>query len=201
MANSDFIRLNYLNVAHDLAVVGGNSVDDVRLFNVRAGNSLLIDTGAGNDIVWIHNSSTDGEAAILTGFGSDYVRIGNVLWAHNLYTDLGAGFDLLSMTYTSVAQSMYLMLGADSDQATVSATSALGVSLNAGSGYDAVRIETSATDYLFASLADGDDSLVIQSSLIRASALLDGGPGYDLFSSRGNLFGGLAQQNFEQIGS
>ncbi len=72
-------ELNFLNVTHDLVVRGNANIQNVRLNNVRAGNSLLIDTGDGNDIVWVHNSSADGEAAILGGAGSDYVRVGNFL--------------------------------------------------------------------------------------------------------------------------
>jgi hypothetical protein len=195
-ANEPSVILYYLNVENDLVVRGGDGADNARLNNVRAGNSLLIDTGAGNDVVWVHNSSAYGEAAILGGAGSDYVRVGNFLGARSLFVDTGAGFDLASISYTSTVHNLYVWLGGDSDQATVSAASARYMSVDAGSGFDSVRIEYSAADHLFAGLGDGTDSLAVVGSLVRRSALFDGGLGNDLFSMSGNLLTGLTQQNF-----
>jgi hypothetical protein len=160
----------------------------------------LIDPGAGNDIVWIHNSSADGEAAILAGAGSDYVLVGNFLGAHSLFVDSAAGFDLVNISYASFGENLYVWLGGDSDQATVYAASADYLSVDAGSGYDAVAIQYSAADHLFAGLGYGNDSLAVLGSLVRASALFDGGAGHDLLSLSGNLLSGMAQQNFEAVG-
>jgi hypothetical protein len=184
------VNLLYFNVNHDLVVRGGNGVDDVRLNNVRAGNSLLLDTGAGNDIVGLYNSSAFGEAAILAGAGSDY---------RSLFVETAAGFDLVNVSYASFGQNLYVWLGGDSDQGTVYAVSAHYMSVDAGSGYDAVRIEYSAADHLFAGMGEGDDSLAVIGSLVRRSALFNGGAGHDLLLSRGNLITGLAQQNFEAV--
>jgi hypothetical protein len=191
------VSLAYLNVEHDLVVRGSSGLENVRVNNVRAGNSLLIDTGAGNDVVWVHNSSADGEAAILGGSGSDYVRVGNFLGGRSFYVDMAAGFDLVSLSYTSVVQMLSVSLGGDSDQATVYATSARNLSVDAGSGYDHVHIEASAADNLFAGLGDGSDSLAVVSSLARLSALFDGGAGFDVLHSSGNLLNGFVRRNFE----
>ena len=191
--------LYYLNVEKDLVIRGGEGTENARLNNVRAGNSLLIDTGAGNDIVWVHNSSADGEAAILTGAGSDYVLVGNFLGAYSLFVDTAAGFDLVNISYASFAGNLYIWLGGDSDQATVYAVSAHYMSVDAGGGYDTAAIQYSAADHLFAGLGDGNDSLSVTGSLVRASALFDGGAGYDLLSMSGNLLTGLTRQSFEAV--
>ncbi len=112
---------------------------------------------------------------------------------------MAAGFDLVNLSYTSVVQTLSVSLGGDSDQATVYASSARNLSVDAGNGYDAVRIEYSAADHLFAGLGDKDDSLAVVSSLARISALFDGGPGYDVLLSSGNLLTGLVRRNFESI--
>jgi hypothetical protein len=195
------LGLQYLNVGRDLVFRGGVESEDVRLNNVRAGNSLLIDTGGGNDVVWVHNSSARGEAAILAGAGSDYVRMGNFLGARSLFVDTAAGFDLVSVSYTSTVQNLYVWLGGDSDQATVSAASARFLAVDAGAGFDAVRVEYSAADHLFAGMGEGNDSLAVVGSLARRSAFLDGGAGRDLLSLRGNLLSGLTRQNFEAVGA
>ena len=119
----------------------------------------------------------------------------------SFYIDMAAGFDLVNVSYTSVVQTLSVSLGGDSDQATVYASSARNLSVDAGNGYDAVRIEASAADHLFAGLGDGSDSLAVLSSLARASALFDGGPGYDMLFQRGNLLAGFVGRNFEAIGS
>jgi hypothetical protein len=191
------VSLSYLNVNNDLVVRGSHEGESVQLNNVRAGNSLLIDTGGGNDIVWVHNSSADGEAAILGGGGSDYVRVGNFLGGRSFYVDMAAGFDLVNMSYTSVVQTLSVSLGGDSDQATVYATSARNLSVDSGVGFDHVRIEASAADHLFAGLGDGSDSLAVVSSLARLSALFDGGAGFDVLHATGNLLNGFVRRNFE----
>jgi hypothetical protein len=197
--NNTSAILYYLNVENDLVIRGGEGIENAQLNNVRAGNSLLIDTGAGNDVVWIHNSSADGEAAILAGAGSDYVLVGNFLGARSLFVDTAAGFDLVSLSYASFGHNLYVWVGGDSDQATVYAASAKYMSIDAGSGFDSVTIQYSVADHLFAGLGDGNDSLAVIGSLVRASALFDGGAGHDILTLRGNLLTGLTQQKFESI--
>jgi hypothetical protein len=118
-----------------------------------------------------------------------------------LFVDTAAGFDLVNVSYASFGQNLYVWLGGDSDQGTVYAASAHYLSVDAGAGFDAMRIEYSAADHLFASMGEGNDSLAVLGSLVRRSALFDGGAGHDLLLSRGNLLTGLAQQNFEIVSS
>jgi hypothetical protein len=190
-----------LSVGGDFVVRGGAGNDVMKIEMVRAGGYTLIDTGAGNDVISIKTSTAVGGAAVYGGAGGDYLATNNFLCNVTLYVDMAAGFDLVNIAYSGFDQSLAIVMGDDSDQVTVAVSRAKVLSINAGLGYDAVRVESSAADQLFAVLGDGGDSMAVITSLVRVAAYLDGGPGYNLLLLRGNALTGLAYYNFQSVGA
>jgi hypothetical protein len=191
------ITVDGVNIAGDLVVRGGDSGESVALTNVRAANSISVDTGGGNDSVRVQTGSTEGQAVIFGGAGGDYVSISNFRAGGNLQVDAAAGFDRISITYCVAGTTLSVRSGPDSDQITISVVSARNLWLDSSAGYDAVVIEYSAFDTLFAQLGSEPDSLVLRANRIRIAALLDGGNGHDLFAGAGNLLIGLSLRNIE----
>jgi hypothetical protein len=194
-------EIKTLSVGRDFVFRGGAGNDVVKIEMVRAGGYTLVDTGAGNDVISIKNSTAVGGAAVLGGAGGDYLATNNFLCNASLYVDMAAGFDLVNISYSASDQSLAIAMGDDSDQVTVAVSRAKVLSINAGLGYDAVRVESSAVDQLFALLGDGGDSMAVITSLARVAAYLDGGPGFNLLQMRGNALTGLAYYNFQSVGA
>jgi hypothetical protein len=185
------------NVEGDLVVRGGDGSEAVSLTNVRVAASLSIDANAGNDSLRMQTASVDGQARILGGDGSDYIAIGVVRGGANFQIDAGAGYDLINFAYSSILGTISVSGGSESDQITFTVVGGKNLWLDASAGYDAVKIEYSAFDTLYAQLGAESDLLTIRGSLIRVAALLDGGPGGDLFTGSGNLLTGLSLRNIE----
>jgi hypothetical protein len=185
------------NLAGDLVVSGGDGVESVNLTNVRVVSSLLIDVKGGNDAVRMQTASVLGQAMILGGAGGDYISLGVVRGNANFQIDAGAGYDLVNFAYSSIGGTVSVSAGSESDQVTLTVVGVKNLWLNAAAGFDAVKIEYSAFDTLYAQLGDANDSLTLRGSLVRIAALLDGGAGGDLFTGSGNLLKGLSRRNFE----
>ncbi len=158
-------------MGRDFVVRGSAGNDNVAIDSVRTGGYWLIDSGAGNDILWMRSSSAVGGAAVLAGLGGDYLGIKNFSCGASLYVDMAAGFDLVNIAYCAIGQTLAVSLGDDSDQLTVAVSRAKTLSIDAGLGYDAVRVESSAMDQIFAVLGDGGDSMALITSLARVERL------------------------------
>jgi hypothetical protein len=191
------LTLEGANVGSNLIVRGGDGVEAVNITNTRAVASLSIDVKGGNDSIRVQTASVNGPAQILGGSGGDYISIGVVRAAGNFQIDAGAGYDLVNFAYSSILGTVSVSAGSESDQITVSVVGGRNLWINASTGFDAVKIEYSAFDTLYAQLGAEADSLTVRGSLIRVAALLDGGAGGDLFTGSGNLLGGLSMQNIE----
>jgi hypothetical protein len=185
------------NLAGDLVVVGGDGVESVNLTNVRVGTSLSIDLKGGNDAVRMQTASVLAQAQIVGGAGGDYISIGVVRGHANFLIDAGAGYDLINFAYSAIGGTVSVSAGSESDLVTLTTVGGRNLWLNAAAGFDAVKIEYSAFDTLYAQLGDANDSLTLRGSLVRIAALIDGGAGGDLFTGSGNLLKGLSLRNFE----
>jgi hypothetical protein len=185
------------NLVGNLAVSGGDGIEGVYLTNVRVGTSLLIDVKGGNDAVRMQTASVLAQAQILGGAGGDYINISVVRGDANFQVDAGAGYDLINFAYSSIGGTVSVSGGSESDQVTLTVVGGRNLWLNAAAGFDAVKIEYSAFDTLYAQLGDANDSLTVRGSLTRVAALIDGGAGGDLFTGSGNLLKGLSLRNVE----
>jgi hypothetical protein len=191
------LTIDGANVVGDLTITGGDGVDSVGLTGVRAVGSLTIDAKGGNDSLRLKTSSVVGQAQIFGGGGSDYMFISVVRGGASFQIDAGAGYDLINFAYSAISGTASVSAGSESDQITVTTVAARNLWLNAATGFDAVKIEYSAFDTLYAQLGTEADALTIRGSLVRIAALLDGGDGGDLFKSSGNLLSGLSVRNIE----
>ena len=149
---------------------------------------MLVDMGAGNDVVYMRSIVSVGAGSTLTirtGAGQDTV---NLLNSH----DIGAvdiqTYDSLSETDADNVyindvyfhNNLNVRLGGGNDNLTIAQSYAFGnISLDAGAGADTMTLDTvTAIDQFMANLGDGNDSLTL--GLIWAHDLiLLGGNGYD----------------------
>jgi hypothetical protein len=71
------------------------------------------------------------------------------------------------------------------------------VQIDTGGGSDRVEVEASAIVEFYANLAEDADWLILSNSAFHRAVQADGGSGFDLFTSRGNVLNGSSFNGFE----
>jgi hypothetical protein len=210
----------------DLVVDLGAGADQLRLVNARFGNVFVgmdrsitspdadtvtlsglktfgrvtIDTGDGQDSVFVRNSiigdglkdslgHTD-DLNINTGAGADLVEVGQIggafvrvkgnLIVNTFRSVAESDFDLLRVNQTVVDRSIFLDTGGGNDRINMGLVSAgADIILVAGEGDDGAALqEVSATNSFFIGMATGNDN--VDMTFLRANLLqVDGGTGFD----------------------
>lgn len=191
-------RFGNVFVGMDRNFIAGT--DSVTLTGVKTSGRVNIETGDGQDNVFVRNSTIgDGVKSssgiqdslnINTGSGADLVEVGAIGGAFvrvkgdlivNTFRSLAeSDIDLLRVNQTTVDQSMFLDTGGGNDLINMGAVSAgADIVLVAGDGNDgAALVEVSATNSFFIGMATGNDN--VDMTFLQANFLsVDGGTGFD----------------------
>ena len=178
----------------------GASADTVTLSGLKTTGRVNIDTGDGQDSVFVRNSiigdglkdslgHTD-DLNINTGAGADLVEVGAVggafvrvkgnLIVNTFRSLVEQDFDSLKVNQTFVDKSIFLDTGGGNDRINMGLVSAgADIVLVAGEGNDGATLqEVSATNSFFIGMATGNDN--VDMTFLRANLLqVDGGTGFD----------------------
>ncbi len=167
---------------------------------INAAGNLLVDTGAGNDTVFMRTIAMIGPyqntLTIHTGAGADTVNLYN---SHQLRSVEIQTYDSLSENdadvvnindvYCLIDGGLVVRLGGGDDQLNLTGTVAFGnILLDAGAGNDtATLLGSSAYHSFFVNMGAGNDTLTLDS--IHAFSLdLFGGDGFDRLNTTDNVF-------------
>jgi hypothetical protein len=170
---------------------------------------LLIDMGAGNDVVYIASlgsvTPTD-TVTIRTGAGADTV---NLLSSHDIGSVDIQTYDSLSETDADTVyiadvyfhNNLNVRMGGGNDQLTMLQSYAFGnISIDAGAGNDTANLNyVTAVDNLFANMGDGNDSLTM-GLMWGGNVALFGGTGNDHLYKTGTWnFGSRFEYGWENL--
>jgi hypothetical protein len=178
----------------------GASADTVTLTGLKTSGRVNVQTGDGQDSVFVRNSiigdglkdslgHTD-DLDINTGAGADLVEVGAVggafvrvkgnLIVNTFKSVAEQDFDALRVNQTVVDKSIFLDTGGGNDRINMGLVSAgADIVLVAGEGDDGAALqEVSATNSFFIGMATGNDN--VDMTFLRANLLqVDGGTGFD----------------------
>jgi hypothetical protein len=183
--------------------------DDVIIWGINTHGPMTINTGAGNDWVYVGGANmTAGNLTINTGSGADTVQIENTV------NTLAGTVDI--QTYTSLAENdadvvwldtaymqgnLNVRMGGGNDIFHLENAAVFGnLNLDAGAGDDsATLLHVDVVKSLMAQLGDGNDSLSLDYIYGDDFHFLGGG-GTDSLSKTANVFGhSLEQTGWEYI--
>lgn len=191
-------RFGNVFVGMDRAI--GASADTVTLAGLKTIGRVNIQTGDGQDNVFVRNSilgdglkdalgNVDG-LDVNTGAGADLVEVGAVggpfvvikgnLIVNTFKSVTEEDFDLVRVKQTVVHKAIFLDTGGGNDQINMGLVSAgTDIVLVAGEGNDGAALqEVSATNSFFIGMATGNDNLDM--TFLSANVLsVDGGTGFD----------------------
>jgi hypothetical protein len=197
-ADSDYVALGTTQVSGGMTVVSGDGADGLWLNYTHVIGSCTVDGGDGHDYILVERFGVGASAILRGGNGHDKL-IANIGRAANLSIESAAGYDLVDARWLRVTSQLTVDSGAESDLVNVLGCGARTLSLNTAAGSDVAKVEHSAFETLFAQLGDDHDALELVGSVTHGAAVVDGGAGFDLLTTRGNLFGALDVRNVEAI--
>ena len=168
--------------------------DQVICWGVNVAGSMTINTGIGNDYVYVAaanlGAAGTGDLSINTGIGSDAVDIENltglVPGAITVQMNgLASDVDRVVVNGVYASGNIQVDTGAGNDFVNVQLTSSSAtVDINTGAGNDSVTLENvHAVDQLMAQLGDGNDILNVD-SIYSSRFDLDGGSGTNSLTTK-----------------
>jgi hypothetical protein len=192
--------VNGVTGAIRLNLLGGN--DQVNLNSVFTAGEIVINTGAGDDVVALGNDSNVSSArnmSILLGAGNDQLQMRRVYVGGDITFDGEAGNDTIAVN--GAAESTQFVLGASSVGATtlrggdgddsIQATFSFVVGpwkLEGGAGNDKIGLFTSATSNdTTVSGGEGNDMLLVDTNFFVTSLTINGNGGSDSLSLKNSI--------------
>ena len=174
-------------------------------------NSLVVNTGAGNDIVQIIEQQVGRDLTVVLGAGNDQAAIGlddeigagqvtnGMSVGHNLLVDAGAGNDRVGVGDIEILNDLFAFLGAGNDQLFAFNAEVGGNALfDAGAGNDDVALIKSVVKgntTIF--MGSGNDTLTVAGSSGKGRFAAYGGPGRDTFDNDLGITGNGSQDDVE----
>ena len=186
-------RFNNLNFSDDIRVVMNGGNDRVQMYGANSGfgdldawNDLNINTGTGNDSVYLKYIQTGGDG----------------LDDSDALIDLGTGANYLSAAYLDVDDDFRISTP-DISQSTSIRTKLALSNLSIGDELDIdlrwstgiVNITSVTCDNMFVDLYSGNDALSVRRSKVFTSSSLNGGAGTDQF----NYFANVSSLSFSSM--
>jgi hypothetical protein len=188
--------------AHDLVVrASQSSLNLIYVAEVYNGGSILVESGSGDDELSIGGGRSL-NAAILAGGGDDQVSLGQNL-DNSAYIDMAGGNDFFSMSAYIIGP-VTVIGGGGNDRISIEDRLYGRLHIDTGGEDDSVRFQVDHTDnvivgVLSVDMGFGNDTLTMIKVIVQAGAVLDGGPGDDLWEELGNGIVGLTFRNFERF--
>ena len=184
--------------------------DNVIMWGAEITGSLTVNTGDGNDWVYIANTPIGGNATINTGAGADTAQLKNLPGLIGgavdiqLYTSLSEKDGDVAWLERVYANGNINIRGGDGDDILHldNVTAYQDFNLDAGAGNDRLEADdVCAVDDLFARLSDGNDSADLRNLyVIHGRTQIDGGNGSDSLTKSGAFpTAQLTQTGFEWI--
>jgi len=155
----DILRIDGVDVGHDLVVYGNDGHDGLFLHDTAVGLSLVAELGSGDDLISTHNA-----------------RIG-----HNVVVVGSSGFDVLHFNASDVGHDFNFYGGKGSDHLGVTFTTIGGNLVFIGeSGHDTLYVQNSTLmRSAIADLGSGDNLVAVESSTVAHSLVAVGAKGHD----------------------
>lgn len=184
--------------------------DNLIMWGANITGNLTVNTGAGDDWVFISNTPIGGNVSINTGSGADTAQLQDMPGLIGgsidiqLYSSLGekdADCAWLDHVYANGNINVRAGDGADIIHLD-NVTSYKDFNLDAGAGNDSLSVnDVCAVDDFFASLGDGNDAATINDLyVIHNKTQIDGGAGVDSITKTGSFpTTHVTQSNFEWV--
>jgi hypothetical protein len=207
-----------------LLVIDGNTGNDEIRVNDILTDQITIDMGFDADLAEVKFAIVNGVAQINGWHGYDFISVDTCYMrtasinpnAHQGSIHVRNSYFLNTLAVTTASQNDFISVeGTRVDVTTAINTnellpndvsqdyiliksSALGVvQIDTGGGSDRVEVEASAIGEFYANLAEDADWLILSNSAFQRAVQADGGSGFDLFTSRGNILNGSSFNGFE----
>jgi hypothetical protein len=190
----DVVTLQQFSVATDLVINTGAAVDLVDIQRIGVGSFLGIDTGAADDQILASGYART--ISIQMGEGSGYLSM-------TCYASADLGImatgqsTFIGLGLSRVDGSTYIATGQGYDYIIVNACQLNALHVSTSRGSDQLSVSGSILEQLFADLGDDSDWLVSNYTAVNNQATLQGGLGFDVFTSSGNAFRRLQLGSFE----
>jgi hypothetical protein len=186
----------YWTFSNQLTVTGGVGVDRLNIFYHTASGATNLNAGAGNDFVQVVISRFIASATFNVEAGADVLAIDTNQFDADLVMDGGLDADYLLLA-ASVLEANATIFGGDGNDYLLIGKHADGsvggnliedglLQVLTGAGDDYLDIQYNALRQLYASLGDGNDTVVTGGNQIAVASFMDGGAGNNRITRTGN---------------
>jgi hypothetical protein len=183
----DFIIIEEAHAARDMVIKTAGNDDDVVVCDTNA-NNLIIDMGAGHDDVHVGHVRVLNDVVIATGSGHDFVSVSNDPCRRETFPSRAEGEHEAEH---DIGDDLVIDTGSgDDDVSLVLEEAALSIgdvlSISTGNGADEVRVfNVEVHGQISVATGSGNDDVIVEVVLGRASATFDMGGGTDRLSVAG----------------
>jgi hypothetical protein len=183
------------SAAGNVAWSGGAGNDTVHVIYGFVVGAMVIDLGDGGDALTIFGSAVSGDVIYLGGAGNDGFNVDTNFFDANMRIEGNVDGDTVFVANGLGTEIALVQTHDGADFLTVVNHTAVQLHIDAGAGDDVIEFRSSAFDFVFAQMGDGNDMLTARGNLIRILLDIDGGLGEsDQFSDLGNATLGAFQR-------
>ena len=192
----------------NLNLIAGSGNDRVAVQNVASitGN-LVINTGSGNDEVYMNYAETSGDLTISSGSGDDYILAG--VQAKNITIKSGSGNDVIGLYQSNASEDVLITSSSGDDLVNVGDSSSglfsptpRNFTIRTGSGNDNIYINDSkntGSNFVIAS-GGGNDNLTMGRSFGDLNINLGGGKDFMFLSDHAGTGTARGGGGFDRFG-